>query len=131
MTLKVESPIHKTDSIASSKFKVDEEQINNCVETLKKLVEECQEIKAKKIPKSEDDKGQTHNELYTLCNKLKTTSHNLGELIDRTLQFLGQASELHKESDKTSASVLAGVSAAAGTAVANIGKSSSTSSSST
>lgn len=87
-------------------FKVDNEQVNNSVETLRKLLEECEEAYQKEIPESAIDKGQTHNELDELCQNMKTTCYCLGELINNTLLFLGQSSEMFEMSDKESAAAI-------------------------
>ena len=70
-----------------STFKVDKEQVDNSVETLRKLLEECEEAYTKEIPESTVDKGHTHNELSDLCNNIKTTCYYLGELINNTIIF--------------------------------------------
>lgn len=89
-----------------STFKVDKEQVDNSVETLRKLLEECEEAYTKEIPESTVDKGQTHNELSDLCNNIKTTCYYLGELINNTILFLGKSSEMFEMSDKESAAAI-------------------------
>lgn len=89
-----------------STFKVDKEQVDNSVETLRKLLEECEEAYTKEIPESTVDKGQTHNELSDLCNNIKTTCYYLGELINNTILFLGKSSEMFEISDKESAAAI-------------------------
>lgn len=89
-----------------STFKVDNEQINSSVETLRKLLEECEEAYTQEIPESMVDKGKTHDELTELCANMKTTCYYLGELINNTIRFLGQSSEMFEMSDKESASAI-------------------------
>lgn len=89
-----------------STFKVDKEQVDNSVETLRKLLEECEEAYTKEIPESTVDKGHTHNELSDLCNNIKTTCYYLGELINNTILFLGKSSKMFEISDKESAAAI-------------------------
>lgn len=89
-----------------SKFKVDSEQIETTVETLKKLLGECEEIYDKKVPVSDVDKGQTHEELITVCDNIRTTCYYFGQLIHNTIEFLGKSSEMFKQSDTTSADAI-------------------------
>lgn len=91
-----------------STFKIDNEQINSSVETLRTLLEECKEAYNKKIPESTQDKGQTHDELSELCNNLKTTCFYLGELINNSILFLGKTSDMFEKSDKDSAAAISG-----------------------
>ncbi len=89
-----------------STFKIDTEKVNDSVETLRKLLDECEEIYNKKIPESEVDKGSTHNELYDLCQEIKTTCQYLGELINNSILFLGKSSEMFDTSDRESADAI-------------------------
>lgn len=89
-----------------STFKVDNDQVNHSVEILRKLLEECEEAYQKKIPESAIDRGQTHNELDELCQNMKTTCYYLGELINNTILFLGQSSEMFEISDKEAAAAI-------------------------
>lgn len=90
-----------------STFKVDNEQVKKSVETLKKLLDECEELYNKEIPESTVDKGQSHNELLVLCENVKITCQYLGELINNTILFLGDSSEMFETSDKEGAKAIA------------------------
>ena len=113
-----------------STFKVDNEQVNNSVETLRTLLDECKEAYEKKIPESTVDKGQTHNELQDLCTNLKSTCYCLGELINNSILFLGQSSEMFEVSDKDSAAAITGAVATTGSVVTASHQSTSSSSAS-
>lgn len=89
-----------------SKFKVDNEQVNATVETLKKLLKECEDLYDKDIPTSDVDKGKTHEELVTVCDNIRTTCYYFGQLIHNTIEFLGKSSEMFEMSDKTSADAI-------------------------
>lgn len=89
-----------------SKFKVDNEQIDATAETLKTLLKECEDLYDKKIPESDVDKGQTHDELVTVCDNIRTTCYYFGQLIHNTIEFLGKSSEMFKQSDKNSADTI-------------------------
>lgn len=90
-----------------STFKVDNEQVKKSVETLKKLLDECEELYNKEIPESTVDKGKSHNELLELCENVKITCQYLGELINNTILFLGDSSEMFETSDKEDAKAIA------------------------
>ena len=90
-----------------SKFKVDSEQIDATVETLKTLLTKCEELYDKEIPVSDVDKGQTHEELISVCDNIRTTCYYFGQLIHNTIEFLGKSSEMFEESDKNSATAIA------------------------
>lgn len=85
-------------------FKVDNEKVKESVEVLKKILSECEELYHQDIPESDIDKGLSHNELYELCQKIKLTCQYFGELINNTILFLGESSEMFDLSDKYSAS---------------------------
>ena len=83
----------------SNKFEIDYSQIEESVTKLRKLLEACNIEYNIGIPTSAVDKGQTHLELNLLCENMKSASFELGELINNTILFLGQSSEMFKESD--------------------------------
>lgn len=89
-----------------AKFKVDNEQIDATVETLKTLLKECEEIYEKEVPVSEVDKGQTHEELVTVCENIRTTCYYFGQLIHNTIEFLGRSSEMFATSEMNSADAI-------------------------
>lgn len=89
-----------------SKFKVDKEQIDTTVETLKTLLKECEEIYEKEVPVSDVDKGQTHEELITVCENIRTTCYYFGQLINNTIEFLGKSSEMFATSEMNSANAI-------------------------
>ena len=89
-----------------SKFKVDNEQIDATVETLKTLLTKCEELYDKEVPFSDVDKGQTHEELISVCDNIRTTCYYFGQLISNTIEFLGKSSEMFKQSDKNSANAI-------------------------
>lgn len=89
-----------------SKFKVDNEQVNAAVETLRNLLEKCEEAYEVKIPVSDVDKGQTHDELTSVCENIKSTCYDFGQLIHNTILFLGEASDMFEKSDKDSAAAI-------------------------
>ncbi len=95
-----------------SGFKSDTEKVKDSVETLRKLLDECEEMYNREIPESEVDKGSTHNELYDLCQNIKTTCQYLGELISNSILFLGESSEMFDTSDKESAAAISMLQAA-------------------
>lgn len=87
-------------------FKIDTEVVKDSVATLRQLLEECEEMYAKEIPDSSVDKGLTHNELHELCQNIKTTCRYLGELINNSIRFLGESSDMFDTSDKESAATV-------------------------
>ena len=89
-----------------SKFKVDNEQIDATVETLKTLLTKCEELYEKEVPVSDVDKGQTHEELISVCDNIRTTCYYFGQLVHNTIEFLGKTSEMFKQSDSTSADAI-------------------------
>lgn len=89
-----------------SKFKVDNEQVNAAVDTLRNLLEKCEEAYEVKIPVSDVDKGQTHDELISVCENIKSTCYDFGQLIHNTILFLGEASDMFEKSDKDSAAAI-------------------------
>ena len=84
-------------------FKVDTEVVRDSVGVLRQLLEECEEIYRKEIPDSSVDKGLTHVELQEVCQNIKITCQYLGELINNSIRFLGEASDMFDTSDKESA----------------------------
>lgn len=91
-----------------SSIKVDSEKINDSVKTLKMLLDECEKLYNKKFPESGSDKGLTHDELYNLYENIKTTCQYFGELINNTILFLGQSSEMFDASDREAAAAFVG-----------------------
>lgn len=89
-----------------SKFKVDNEQIDATVETLKTLLTKCEELYEKEVPVSDVDKGQTHEELISVCDNIRTTCYYFGQLIHNTIEFLGKSSEMFAKSDTNSANAI-------------------------
>ncbi|MBR4057309.1 MAG: hypothetical protein IKK00_04140 [Oscillospiraceae bacterium] len=89
-----------------SKFKVDNEQIDATVETLKALLKNCEELYEKEVPVSDVDKGQTHEELITVCENIRTTCFYFGQLIHNTIEFLGKSSEMFTQSEMNSANAI-------------------------
>ncbi len=89
-----------------SEFKVDSEIIKESIETLKKLLDKCEEAYDKEIPRTDVDKGLVHSELDSLCESMKITCQYLGELINNTIAFLNGSSEMFDTSDQESATVL-------------------------
>lgn len=89
-----------------SKFKIDNEQIDSTVDTLKTLLTKCKELYEKEVPVSEVDKGQTHEELISVCENIKTTCFYFGQLIHNTIEFLGDSSEMFAQSEKKSADAI-------------------------
>lgn len=89
-----------------SKFKVDNEQINAAVETLKKLLKECEDAYNVEIPASDVDKGETHDELIIVCDNIRHTCYCYGQLIHNTIGFLGKSSEMFEQSDRNSANAI-------------------------
>ena len=89
-----------------SKFKVDNEQIDATVETLKTLLTKCEELYDKEVPVSDVDKGQTHEELISVCENIRTTCFYFGQLIHNTIEFLGKSSEMFEQSEMNSASAI-------------------------
>lgn len=87
-------------------FKVDTEVVKESVATLRQLLEECEEMYVKEIPDSSVDKGLTHNELHELCQNINTTCQYLGELINNSIGFLGESSDMFDTSDKESATAV-------------------------
>lgn len=97
-----------------SKFKVDNEQIDATVETLKTLLTKCEELYEKKVPVSHVDKGQTHEELISVCENIRTTCFYFGQLIHNTIEFLGKSSEMFVQSEMHSVGAIEGGSGAIG-----------------
>ena len=91
-----------------SKFKVDNEQIDATVETLKTLLTKCEELYEKEVPVSDVDKGQTHEELISVCENIRTTCFYFGQLVNNTIEFLGKSSEMFAQSEMNSASAITG-----------------------
>lgn len=89
-----------------STFKVDSNQVKESVDTLRKILDECKQLYNQSIPESDVDKGKTHNELYNLCQKFKTTCQYFGELVNNSILFLGQSSEMFDTSDRNSAAAI-------------------------
>lgn len=89
-----------------SKFKVDNEQIETTVDTLKKLLTKCEELYEKEVPVSDVDKGQTHEELISVCENIRTTCFYFGQLIHNTIEFLGKSSEMFAQSEMNSAAAI-------------------------
>ena len=89
-----------------SKFKVDSEQIDATVETLKTLLTKCEELYEKEVPVSDVDKGQTHEELISVCDNIRTTCYYFGQLIHNTIEFLGKSSEMFAQSEMNSANAI-------------------------
>lgn len=87
-------------------FKIDTEVVKDSVATLRQLLEECEELYVKEIPDSSVDKGLTHAELHELCQNIKTTCQYLGELINNSIHFLGESSDMFDTSDKESAATV-------------------------
>lgn len=84
-------------------FKVDNEQIDAVVDIMKELITKCEDIYKKKIPTSGSAKGQTCEELISVCDNIRITSCYFGQLIHNTIEFLGQSSELFEQSEMSSA----------------------------
>ena len=91
-----------------SSFKIDSEKVNEAVEKLRKLLEQCEELYNKEIPESTVDKGNTHETLHNLCQNIRISCQDLGELINNTILFLGKSSEMFDTSDKESANAIIG-----------------------
>ena len=89
-----------------SKFKEDNEQIDATVETLKTLLTKCEELYEKEVPVSDVDKGQTHEELISVCDNVRTTCYYFGQLVHNTIKFLGKSSEMFAMSDTNSANAI-------------------------
>ena len=87
-------------------FKIDTEVVKDSVATLRQLLEECEELYGKEIPDSSVDRGLTHNELHELCQNIKMTCQYLGELINNSIRFLGESSDMFDTSDKESATAV-------------------------
>lgn len=90
-----------------STFKVDNEQVASAIETLKTLLAECEEAYNKEIPTSSVDKGKSHETMVVVCDYIKATCYNFGQLISNSIEFLGQSSEMFEQSDKQSATYIA------------------------
>lgn len=91
-----------------SKFKEDNEQIDATVETMKTLLTQCEELYEKIVPVSDIDKGQTHNELVSVCENIRITCFYFGQLIHNTIEFLGKTSEMFAQSEMNSVSAIEG-----------------------
>ena len=89
-----------------SKFKIDNEQIDATVKTMKTLLTKCEELYEKKVPVSDVDKGQTHEELISVCENIRTTSFYFGQLVHNTIEFLGKSSEMFTQSEMNSAKAI-------------------------
>ncbi len=89
-----------------SEFKVDSEKVKESIEMLRTLLDKCEEAYNKEIPRSDIDKGFSHDEMDKLCEKMKTTCQYFGELINNTIVFLNGSSEMFDTSDSNSADAI-------------------------
>lgn len=82
---------------------VDTDVIHQNIKDIKALKKQCETEKAKKLFKFESDQGRAHDELERACRILNETWGELIVLMDKTIQFLTQASESYDKSDQMSA----------------------------
>ena len=88
-------------------LKVNSEQINKCVLDLKKLLEACNIVYQNPIPEDTYPNGDdAQSTLHLLCQCVKISGSTLGQLINKTIQFLGYSSEMFETSDKKSANAI-------------------------
>ncbi len=90
------------------RFKIDNEQIDAVAEDMKNLLTKCEEVYEKGVPISDVAKGKTYDELISVCENIRNTSYYLGQLIHKTIEFLGQSSKLFAQSEMNSASAIRG-----------------------
>ncbi len=83
-------------------FKIDTEKVSDSVKELRALLSKCKEIYDTAIPESTYDKGLSHNSLLRICNNIKETSLRLGELISKSIEFLGETSEMFDTAEENS-----------------------------
>lgn len=98
-----------------STFKVDDEIVKEEVQKLQKLLRKCEDAYNQSIPESQAGKGKTHEELALLCENIKMDYLFMGELIHKTIEFLGQTSDMFRTSDKSSADKIANGGTGSGT----------------
>lgn len=89
-----------------SKYVVDTEVINGAVKQLTILEKTCEENRKKKKPSSEDDKGNTHQEVDKMCDNILNTWKELQILLKKTIGFLSENSEKIDTTDKTGANAI-------------------------
>lgn len=69
---------------------------------LKRLAQECRTVAGKTIPVSSVDEGHTHDALIDLCKSINAAVAHLEELVNRSIEFLGQARESFDTFDRVS-----------------------------
>lgn len=89
-----------------SKFIIDSEQIDATIEILKPLITKCEELYEKEVPVSDVDKGETHVELESICENIRTTCYYFGQLIHNSMEFLGKSSTMFKQSEINSSNAI-------------------------
>lgn len=87
-------------------YRLDTDEIREMRKKLKQLKEDYEEHKNTKAPISENDSGNTHNELKKVSAEIKNTWEKLFLLTDKTIEFLQEVSDNVDFSDQEGAKKL-------------------------